>query len=120
MDFSFSGVNLFSANPARTFAFYQALGLPVVEIPKEEGPWYGAVLALQEGPNHPVIWIWKSTPEEAAAASSRLVFQTGGRMEELYQRLRGAGFDCPPPKRAVWGGMEMSLTDPDGNQLLFL
>lgn len=50
MEFSFSGVNLFSANPARTFAFYQALGLPVVEIPKEEGPWYGAVLALQEGP----------------------------------------------------------------------
>ena len=120
MEFSFGGVNLFSPNPARAFAFYQALGLPVVEAPDEDGPWYGAVLALQEGRTQPVIWIWRSAPEEAAAISNRLVFQTGGRMEELYQRLQGAGFDCPPPQQAAWGGMEMVLTDPDGNQLLFL
>lgn len=62
MEFSFGGVNLFSPNPARAFAFYQALGLPVVEAPTRTALGTAPSWPCRRGGTQPVIWIWRSAP----------------------------------------------------------
>lgn len=41
-------------------------------------------------------------------------------LEELYQSLREHGVECEPPYKAVWGGDEFTVLDPDGNILTIL
>ena len=119
MDIKFSGINIFTPHPVRSFEFYKKLGLRVVETSEPDNRWYGAMLALCDGADEPVIWIWRST-EEAEATRNRLVFSAGEHMDEVYERIKAAGIEIEPPYTAEWGGREMALTDPDGNSILFL
>ena len=40
--------------------------------------------------------------------------------DEVYESIVAAGIACKPPFTAVWGGRELILHDPEGNELLFL
>ena len=41
-------------------------------------------------------------------------------LNSTYEELKEKGIQLEPPIRAVWGGMELSLEDPDGNPILLL
>lgn len=79
-----------------------------------DSEYYGASLALSDCGNAPLLRIWRAAAEHAR--TSKLVFNT----DDLHARITAAGTECAPPTTADWGGMELLLTDPDGNRLLFL
>lgn len=115
--FCFGGVNFYSPEPERLLDYYKKLGLRVVEEVAPGDEYFGASLALM-GCDTPVMWIWRCP--EGDQSKNNLCFTTGGRLAEVYQTIREAGVECEPPSRAPWGGMELLLTDPDGNTILFL
>ncbi len=82
-----------------------------------DSEYYGASLALSDCGNAPLLWIWRASRESAGAAN--LLFNSDD-LHALHARITAAGIECPPPTTADWGGMELLLTDPDGNRLLFL
>ena len=43
-----------------------------------------------------------------------------GDIDRTYERLKARGCAIEPPQTQFYGGREMTLTDPDGNVLLFL
>lgn len=115
----FAGINLYSRDPVRIFEFYRALGFVVAETAAPDSEYYGAALALDAVPG-PVIWIWRLADGDSADCAAHMCFTTDGRLDETYRHITAAGISCSPPAKAPWGGMELLLTDPDGNTLLFL
>lgn len=116
--FSFAGVNIYSRQPERILDFYKKLGLCVKVQPEEK--YFGAELALTAAENGPVIWIWSVAEDEDAPCRNHLVFTADGKLDRVYENIQAAGIECEPPKCAPWGGMELLLADPDGNEILFL
>ncbi len=114
----FHGLNYYSKDPQRLFDFYKALGLRVVQE-KESEDYYGAALALDSS-DEPVMWIWSVPKGQEQACCNNLYFTTDGHVQEIYERLTAAGISCPPPVKTFWGGTELTVTDPDGNTILFL
>lgn len=115
--FTFGGINIYAKEPVTVLNFYRALGLRVVREPAAESRWYGAELALQGG-DSPVIWIWRL--EEGDGAKNHLVFHADCGLDVMYERICKAGIACNPPFMAGWGGQELILQDPAGNEILFL
>ena len=120
MMYKFSGINIYSKTPEKVFDFYKRLGFHVLEESSPDDRWYGAMLALQENETEPVIWIWRSNGDDNTAARNHLVFNAKPDLDELHKSIVSAGIECPPPFTAVWGGRELILHDPEGNELLFL
>ncbi|MCH5325418.1 MAG: hypothetical protein J1E39_09400 [Eubacterium sp.] len=120
MTFNFIGINIYSKKPEVVFEFYKKLGFRAVEECSPDDPWYGATLALQDDKDEPVIWIWRLGDNDSVAACNHFVFSANGKMDELYENIISAGIECDPPHTADWGGRELSLCDPEGNELLFL
>lgn len=79
-----------------------------------------SLLALQDGSDEPMIWIWRQGDEDNSVVCNHFVFSTNGKMDEVYENIVAAGIECKPPFTAVWGGRELILHDPEGNELLFL
>ena len=77
-------------------------------------------IALQEDENEPIIWIWHQGNDDNSVICNHFVFSTNGKMDEVYENIVAAGIECKPPFTAVWGGKELILHDPEGNELLFL
>ncbi len=120
MTFKFSGINIYSDHPVKTFGFYKTLGFRLLEECAPDDRWYGATFALQDDKDEPIIWIWRRQADDQTSAKNHLVFGTDGKLDETYRQFRAAGIECSPPVTAEWGGQELTLTDPDGNTLLFL
>lgn len=120
MEFKFSGINIYSKKPEVVFEFYKKLGFRVLEERSPDDKWYGAMLALQEDENEPMIWIWRQGDEDNSVICNHFVFSTNGKMDEIYENIVAAGIECKPPFTALWGGKELVLHDPEGNELLFL
>lgn len=113
----FHGLNYYSRQPQAIFDFYTKLGLRIVQE-KESDDYYGAALALT-GEKEPVMWIWSIPDGQDQPCCNHLYFTTGGKVPEMYERLKSAGIECPEPVHTFWGGMELIVTDPDGNTILF-
>lgn len=120
MNFKFSGMNIYSKNPATTFEYYKKLGFRPLEECEPDDQWYGATLALQDDSDEPVIWIWRAQDGDDTVVRNLFVFGTDNKLDEVYCQFKGSGVECDPPATASWGGREMMLCDPDGNMLLFL
>lgn len=120
MKVSFCGINIYSNSPEAVLAFYQKLGFRVLNECSVDDRWYGAMLALQDHADQPVIWIWRQDAEDPRVACNHFVFSANGMLDEIYAGITAAGIDCDPPSTAVWGGRELVLQDPAGNELLFL
>ena len=120
MNFKFSGINISSDNPVVAFEFYKKLGFRVLSECAPDDYWYGATLALCDDSDEPVIWIWRRH-ENYPVIKNMFVFDAPkDKLIETYQQFKDSGIECNPPVVADWGGMELTLTDPDGNTLLFL
>ena len=120
MQFQFSGVNIYSKTPEVVLAFYQKLGFRVLNECPFDDRWYGAMLALQDSADQPVIWIWRQDAEDDRMVCNHFVFSANGMLDAIYAGVTAAGIDCDPPSTAAWGGRELILQDPAGNELLFL
>lgn len=120
MGFKFSGINIYTKEPESVFEFYKKLGFRVLEEVPSGDPWYGATLALQDGADEPIIWIWRQDDRDNSIVCNHFVFSANERMDEIYESIISAGIECKPPFTAVWGGRELILKDPAGNELLFL
>ncbi len=114
---TFHGLNYYSRQPQRLFDFYRALGLTVIQE-KESDDYFGAALALTDG-KEPVLWIWAIPEGKDQPCCNNLYFTTEGKVMEVYQRLTAAGINCPAPVKTFYGGMELIVTDPDGNTILY-
>ncbi len=113
----FHGINYYSKQPQKIFDFYKALGLRVVQE-KESEDYFGAALALTDE-TEPLIWIWSIPEGEEQACCNHLYFTTNGNVPEVYNTLKAKGIDCEEPVKTFWGGMELIVTDPDGNTILY-
>ena len=120
MEFKFSGINIYSKKPEVVFEFYKKLGFRVLEEVSPDDKWYGSTLALPDGSDEPMIWIWRQDDEDNSVVCNHFVFSTNGKMDEVYENIVLAGIECNPPFTAAWGGRELILRDPEGNELLFL
>lgn len=120
MKFEFTGINIYSKNPEKVFDFYKKLGFRVLEEVPPNNEYYGSTLALSEADNPPLIWIWRQKDNDNSVVRNHLSFSTNGKMDEVYEKIISAGIKCDPPFIAAWGGRELILYDPEGNELLFL
>ena len=114
----FHGLNYYSKDPQRLFDFYKTLGLRVVQE-KESDDYFGAALALSDE-KEPVMWIWSIPEGKEQPCCNHLYFTTNGHVYDVYESLRAAGIDCPEPVKMFWGGVELTVTDPDGNTILIM
>ena len=120
MEFQFSGINIYSKQPEVVFEFYKKLGFRVLEEVSPEDKWYGSTLALQDSSKEPMIWIWRQNNVDNTVSCNHFAFSTNGKIDEVYKNIVATGIECNPPFTAVWGGKELILHDPAGNELLFL
>lgn len=95
--------------------YHHYLGIPIVF----EG--YGDYDGVQLGfiKDAPTICIWDESKWEPYEGIVNLVFRCDN-IDKTYQELVQKGLKVKPPYTAVWGGKEMSLSDPDGNKILIL
>ena len=114
----FHGLNYYSKQPEKLFEFYKALGLRVHQE-KESDDYFGAALALTDE-KEPLMWIWTIPADKEQLCCNNLYFNTEGTVYEVYERIKAAGIECPEPVKTFWGGVELIVTDPDGNTILYI
>lgn len=112
----FGGINLSSRNPEALTKFYtEKLGVPRLD---DSQNYDGAQIGFN--PNEPRVWIWDEILwGKSHTGSVTLVFYCDS-LDQTYDELTAKGVSLSPPVTAAWGGKELSLTDPDGNRVLFL
>ena len=114
-----NAVGIVCSDMARSLAFYRGLGLAVPETPDE-----GHVnIDLPNGfrlmlDTEAVIrsfrpdWM-RQTGNQVSLA---LECKTPAEVDQLYERIAGAGFEVDtPPWDAFWGQRYAQVRDPDGN-----
>jgi catechol 2,3-dioxygenase-like lactoylglutathione lyase family enzyme len=108
-----NAVTLVTADMARSYAFYDALGfVAVVGGPHSPFTTYGVgdgFLNVQYDPEHaPIRSIW-----------GRVIFWVAD-VDALYARARARGYEPEmEPTDAPWGERYFHLRDPDGHELSF-
>jgi len=123
MPIKFSGINIISKEPVKSFEFYKGLGLPVSEEAEDDGGDYGASFDIGGA----ALWIWRdqsgNNTENTERAAIQIVIgcaDIGKTFEEFHDELKSKGYAVSEVELMSYGGKEMNLTDPDGNKILFL
>ncbi|MBO5256907.1 MAG: VOC family protein [Clostridia bacterium] len=114
----FHGLNYYSKQPQVLFDFYKSLGFRVHQE-KESDDYFGAALSLTDE-EEPLMWIWSIPEGQEQNCCNNLYFTTNGEVYEIYENIKAAGIDCPEPIKTFWGGVELIVTDPDGNTILYI
>ncbi len=84
------------------------------EDPNYDGVTFGNVN------DEPVFWIWDENKwGKTNEGLVCFVFDCDDH-DKTYEELKQKGVALDPPKKAVWGGMELYVKDPDGNTILIL
>lgn len=114
---NFSGINISSRNPEALARFYnEKLG---VRILGDTSHGYDGV-EIGFDINQPIIWIWDEVKwGKSNFGAVTFVFKCDD-LNKTYEELKRNGVDLEPPVKAVWGGTELHVKDPDGNHILML
>jgi len=118
----FSGINLYAKDALKSYEFYKGLGLAVKNVGENTADeWWCATFDI----NGSTLWIWKARPESTQGnnrAAVQLIIGCGGldNMNAMHADLTAKEYAISAPELQFYGGHEMHLTDPDGNQILFL
>jgi predicted enzyme related to lactoylglutathione lyase len=113
---SYCCVNISSKDPERLVRFYnETLGVPILEFDEN---YDGVALGfIKDAPN---IMVWDENKwGKSSDGKINFVFNCDD-LDVTYKELKEKGVQLEPPIRAVWGGMELPLQDPDGNPILLL
>lgn len=116
---SFGGINISSKNPESMAKFYnEKLGIPILTENPDQCDYDGVELGFNA--NEPVIWIWNENNwGKSNFCAVTFVFRCEN-LDETYHELKEIGVILDPPITAVWGGKELNVKDPDGNNILML
>jgi len=120
MSIKFSGINIISKDPIKSFEFYKGLGLKVTEEANPNSASYGASFFLNAG--NP-LWIWRDNNGNDTENMGRTTLQIVLGLDDIdktYSDLKNKGYAVSEIELMSYGGREMNLTDPDGNKILFL
>lgn len=117
MDIKFSCINFYSKEPDKMFEFYKGLGLKVKTEGDSSSEWYGAGFTLTDFEDGPEMYIWRNTDNRVR--KNEIVFHCEN-IHETYNTLKEKGYAVTQPELMFYGDYEMKLTDPDGNEILFL
>ncbi|MFC2038208.1 VOC family protein [Chloroflexota bacterium] len=117
MGFTYLGVNIYAKDPVKSFQFYKGIGLTVENEGNPDSDWFGALFKLLDYEDAPTLWIWRDT--ENKAIKNNIVMKCED-IDQTYQELKEKGYAVDPPEMQFYGGREMNLVDPDGNEVLFL
>lgn len=114
---SFSGINISSKNPEKLVKFYnENLGIPILS--DIANGFDGTEIGFNK--NEPVIWIWDENKwGKSNFGAVTLVFRCDD-LDKTYEELKIKISYLNPPITAVWGGKELNVKDPDGNNILML
>lgn len=116
---SFGGINISSKNPESLAKFYnEKLGVPILTENPGQCDYDGVELGFNT--KEPVIWIWNENNwGKSNFGVVTFVFRCKN-LDETYLELKEIGVILDPPITAVWGGKELNVKDPDGNNILML
>ena len=107
-----SAVTLATHDMARAVAFYDALGFE-----RRYGGADAGFTSYRVGGGF--LNITGEAPEREWDWWGRVIFHVSD-VDEMYERVRAAGFSPhAPPRDAPWGERFFHLTDPDGHELSF-
>ena len=112
----FRGMNISSKDTKRLVLFYsEILGIPILgDDPNYDGVEFGFIK------DAPVFWIWDENKwGKSNEGAFCLVFECDDH-DKTYDELKKKGINLEPPVTASWGGKELKLKDPDGNNILIL
>ena len=112
----FSGMNISSKDPKKLVLFYsETLGIPILE---DDANYDGVSFGFIK--DAPVFWIWDENKwGKSNEGPVCLVFECDDHAK-TYDELKQKGISLDPPAKASWGGTELKLNDPDGNNILIL
>ncbi len=112
-----SGINLSSKEPKVLAEFYRKIG---VDVYVDGDNYDGWNLGEKEDENKMSIWIWNENKWGPSNQGFVTFVLSTDDIEAEYTKLKGILTDIEPPIKAVWGGMELKIEDPDGNKILIL
>ena len=120
MAITFSGINIMAKDAYKTYEFYKGLGFAVREVDEDlDSEWWCAQLDI----NGSTLWIWKDHSGHAAKIDRGKALNFVVKCEDIhqsYEEFLAKGYAVSQPEKMFYGGWEMNLTDPDGNEILFL
>ena len=108
-------INISSKQPERLMKFYQDIG---VSIYINNGSYDGSYIGNPEKESGVCVWderIWGPS----TGGYITIVFLVDS-LEETYRVIKEKRIEIEPPRKADWGGQELTLKDPDGNVIIFL
>jgi len=117
MGFAFIGINIYAKDPIQSFQFYKGIGLTVEQEGDPNTDWYGAMFKLLNYEDAPLLWIWRNTDNKD---TKNIIVMKCDDIDQTYEGLKEKGYAVHPPEMQFYGGKEMNLVDPDGNEILFL
>ncbi|MEE8412931.1 MAG: VOC family protein [Dehalococcoidales bacterium] len=117
MGFTFSGINILTKDPGKSFEFYKGIGLTVEKEGDPDSEWDTGIFKLLDIENAPLLWIWRN-PENKDIKNT--IVMKCEDIDQTYEELKEKGYAVNPPEMQFYGGKEMNLVDPDGNEILFL
>ena len=112
-----SGINISSKQSKVLADFYISIGIGVFV----DGDLYdGWTLGEKEEENRISIWVWDENKWGPSNSGFVTIVLNTQDIEAEYIKIKKILPETQPPVRAVWGGMELKLEDPDGNKILIL
>lgn len=116
---SFGGINISSKNPELLAKFYnEKLGIPILTENPGQSNYDGVELGFNI--KEPVIWIWDENKWGKSNFGPVTFVFLCDNLDKTYHELKEKGVELDPPITAVWGGKELIVKDPDGNNILML
>ena len=114
-----AGINLSSKDPRALAEFYQKLGVKVLTEDPDAINYDGVEMGFDV--RKAIIRIWSADKwgTNAGSEGASLVFNCND-LEQTYQNFKTQGISCDPPYTAVWGGKELRLKDPEGNNIVIM
>ncbi len=115
----FGGMNISLKNPELLARFYnEKLGIPILTENPGQSDYDGVELGFNK--KEPVIWIWNENKWGKANLGAVTFVFLCDNLDKTYHELKEKGVILDPPVTAVWGGKELNVKDPDGNNILML
>ena len=111
----FACVNLSSKDPKGLAEFYRSIGVSVFVQDENYDGWY-----LGNPESETSICVWDENAWGKSTEGFITIVFIVDNIKNTYEEIKSKGINIDPPRRADWGGQQLSVKDPDGNIIMFL